>query len=81
MFYNSQHRKRPLRYVLNEIKYLEEKYGLDGVNFSDELLILTDDEIEEIRDFREKNNLSFFWGAETRADTYRDIEKLRKMSA
>lgn len=79
MFYNSQHRKRPLRYVLKEIKYLEEKYGLDGVNFSDELLILTDDEIEEIRDFRAKNNLRFFWGAETRADTYRDIEKLRKM--
>lgn len=79
MFYNSQHRKRPLRYVLNEIKYLEEKYGLDGANFSDELLILTDDEIEEIRDFRAKNNLRFFWGAETRADTYRDIEKLRKM--
>ena len=79
MFYNSQHRKRPIGYVLNEIKYLEEKYGLDGVNFSDELLLLTDEEIEEIRSFREKNNLKFFWGAETRADTYKDIEKLRRM--
>lgn len=81
MFYNSQHRKRPIGYVLNEIKYLEEKYGLDGVNFSDELLLLTDEEIEEIRSFREKNNLKFFWGAETRADTYKDIEKLRRMYA
>lgn len=79
MFYNSQHRKRPIRHVLNEIKYLEEKYGLDGVNFSDELLLLTDDEVEEIKRFREENNLKFFWGAETRADTYKDIEKLRKM--
>ena len=79
MFYNSQHRKRPIAHVLNEIKYLEEKYGLDGVNFSDELLILTDDEIEEITRFRNENNLKFFWGAETRADTYKDIEKLRKM--
>lgn len=79
MFYNSQHRKRPIKYVLEEIKYLEEKYGLDGVNFSDELLLLTDDEVEEIRSFRQKNNLKFFWGAETRADTYKDIEKLRKM--
>ncbi|MBR3835389.1 MAG: B12-binding domain-containing radical SAM protein, partial [Clostridia bacterium] len=79
MFYNSQHRKRPLKYVLNEIKYLEEKYGLDGVNFSDELLLLTDEEIEEIRAFREENNLSFFWGAETRADTYKDIKTLRRM--
>lgn len=81
MFYNAQHRKRPIHYVLNEIKYLEEKYGLDGVNFSDELLLLTDDEVEEIRSFREKNNLKFFWGAETRADTYKDIEKLKKMYA
>ena len=79
MFYNSQHRKRPIRYVLNEIKYLEENYGLDGVNFSDELLLLTDEEVEEIRSFREANNLKFFWGAETRADTYKDIEKLRRM--
>lgn len=79
MFYNSQHRKRPIKYVLEEIKHLEEKHGLDGVNFSDELLLLTDDEIEEIKRFRQENNLNFFWGAETRADTYKDIEKLRKM--
>lgn len=79
MFYNSQHRKRPIRYVLEEIKYLEEKYGLDGVNFSDELLLLDDGEVEEITRFRTQNNLKFFWGAETRADAYKDIEKLRKM--
>lgn len=79
MFYNSQHRKRPIKYVLKEIKYLEEKYGLDGVNFSDELLLLSDDEIEEITRFRKENNLQFFWGAETRADAYKDIGKLRKM--
>ncbi len=79
MFYNSQHRKRPLSYVLSEIEYLEKKYGLDGVNFSDELLLLTDDEIEEMRAFRENKGLRFFWGAETRADTYKDIEKLRRM--
>lgn len=79
MFYNSYHRKRPIRHVLNEIKYLEEKYGLDGANFSDEFLLLTDEEIEEITTFRNENNLKFFWGAETRADAYKDIEKLRRM--
>ena len=79
MFYNSCHRKRPIRHVLNEIKYLEEKYGLDGANFSDEFLLLTDEEIEEITTFRSENNLKFFWGAETRADAYKDIEKLRRM--
>lgn len=79
MFYNSCHRKRPIRHVLNEIKYLEENYGLDGANFSDEFLLLTDEEIEEITKFRNENNLKFFWGAETRADAYKDIEKLRRM--
>lgn len=79
MFYNSCHRKRPIRYVLNEIKYLEEKHGLDGANFSDEFLLLTDEEIEEIASFRKENNLKFFWGAETRADAYKDIDKLRKL--
>lgn len=78
MFYNSQHRKRPLSYVLDEILYLEKNYNLDGVNFSDELLLLTDEEIKEISEFRNKNNLKFFWGGETRADIY-DDEKLRKM--
>lgn len=79
MFYNSCHRKRPIRHALNEIKYLEENYGLDGANFSDEFLLLTDEEIEEITNFRNENNLKFFWGAETRADAYKDIEKLRRM--
>ncbi len=79
MFYNSQHRKRSIKYVLNEIKYLEESYGLDGANFSDELLLLTDEEITEIKEFREKNNLRFFWGGETRADVYDDIDKLKRM--
>lgn len=78
MFYNSEHRKRPLDFVLGEIKYLEEKYGLDGANFSDELLLLSDEEIAQIKDFRDKNNLHFFWGGETRADIY-DEDALKRM--
>lgn len=79
LLYNSEHRKRPLHYVLNEIKYLEEKYGLDGANFSDELLLLTDEEIDEIARFRKENNLKFYWGAETRADIYKNVDVLRRM--
>ena len=79
MFYNSQHRKRPLHFVLDEINFLEKKYNLDGVNFSDELLLLTDEEIEEISEFRKTNNLNFFWGGETRADIYNNSDKLKKM--
>lgn len=79
MFYNSQHRKRPLRYFLDEVKYLEEKYKLDGVNFSDEVLMLTEDEINQIARFRKENNLNFYWGGQTRADAYESEETLRMM--
>jgi radical SAM superfamily enzyme YgiQ (UPF0313 family) len=79
MFYNSCHRKRPLKYFFEEVKYLEEKYKLDGVNFSDEVLLLTEDEIEEFARFRKDNNLRFVWGGQTRADAYTSEETLRKM--
>ena len=79
MFYNSCHRKRPLKYFFEEVKYLEEKYGLDGVNFSDEVLLLTDEEIEQFARFRKENNLKFVWGGQTRADAYTSEETLRKM--
>lgn len=78
MFYNSQHRKRPLDFVLEEILYLEKTYKLDGVNFSDELLLLSDEEIDYIANFRKSNGLNFFWGGETRADIY-DSERLKNM--
>ncbi len=79
MFYNSQHRKRPIRYVLSEIEKLEKNHGLDGVNFSDELLLLSDEEIDLIASFRKEKGLKFVWGGETRADTYRDFQTLKKM--
>lgn len=78
-FYNSEHRKRPLHFVLEEIKHLEKKHGLDGANFSDELLLLSDDEIKEIAEFRKVNGLKFLWGGETRADIYKNPETLAKM--
>lgn len=78
-FYNSKHRKRPLKYFLEEVKYLEKKYRLDGVNFSDEVLLLTEEEIEQIGQFRKENDLKFFWGGQTRADAYSSEETLKKM--
>lgn len=38
-FHKSCHRKRPNEYVIEEIKYLADNYGLDGVYFSDELWV------------------------------------------
>lgn len=39
-FHKSTFRKRPVQYVLQELKYLTDHYGVDGVYFSDELWCL-----------------------------------------
>ncbi len=79
MFYNSVYRKRPIEFVLEEIRGLEKDHGLDGVNFSDEFLLLSDEEIEKIGRFRTENGLRFFWGGEVRADAYTNVQTLKKM--
>ena len=71
-------RKRPIQHVLSEIHYLTEHFGLDGINFSDELLSFTDEELEQIRQCREQHNRSFIWGGETRPQILTK-EKLEKM--
>ena len=71
-------RKRPISHVLSEIDFLTENYGLDGINFSDELLSFTDEELELIGQCRDKHNRSFIWGGETRPQPLTK-EKLVKM--
>lgn len=71
-------RKRPIQHILSEIHYLTEHFGLDGINFSDELLSFTDEELEQIWQCREQHNRAFIWGGETRPQILTK-EKLEKM--
>ena len=71
-------RKRPIAHVLSEIDYLTENYGLDGINFSDELLSFTDEELELLGQCRDRHRRSFIWGGETRPQPLTK-EKLIKM--
>lgn len=73
-----QRRKRPISHVTEEIDYLVKYHGLNGINFSDELLLFTDDELEALRACREKNNGAFIWGGETRPQLL-DPSMLQKM--
>lgn len=70
--------KRNIKTVLEEIKYLTDDHGLNAVNFSDELLLFTSEELQEIKAFRERTENGFIWGGETRP-TLQSKEQLRQM--
>ena len=46
-FHKSKFRRRPTQFVLQDLKYLTENYGVDGVYFSDELWCLRKEDMRE----------------------------------
>lgn len=65
-FHKSTHRKRPNEYVIEEIKYLIENYGLDGVFFSDELWCVKKSDMIDFCSRVKENKLNFHWGVQLR---------------
>lgn len=73
-FHKSTHRKRPNEYVIEEIKYLSENYGLDGVYFSDELWCMTRDDLLDFCQRVHDNNLNFRWGVQLRIGMFEEAD-------
>ena len=71
-FHKSTHRKRPNEYVIEEIKYLSENYGLDGVYFSDELWCMTRADLLDFCQRVHANNLDFRWGVQLRIGMFEE---------
>lgn len=65
-FHKSTHRKRPNEYVIEEIKYLIEHHGLDGVFFSDELWCTQKSDMLDFCQRVHENALNFHWGVQLR---------------
>lgn len=65
-FHKSTHRKRPNEYVIEEIKYLAENHGLDGVYFSDELWCTKRSDMLDFCQRIHDNKLNFRWGVQLR---------------
>jgi len=61
-------RARPPEYFLNEIKYLVENCGMDGVCFADDLLSPNNDYLTDFCNNIIKSGVRFIWGGEFRAD-------------
>ena len=77
-FHKSTHRKRPNEYVIKEIKYLVDNYGLDGVFFSDELWCIKKSDMEDFCERVHENGLDFHWGVQLRIGMF-DENDFKKM--
>ncbi len=69
-FHRSTYRKRPNEILLDEIRFLVENYGLDGVYFADEMWCTNKNEMHEICDSLKNLNLNFVWGCQTRIGVF-----------
>lgn len=65
-FHKSTHRKRPNDIVLNEVKYLIDNHGVDGIYFSDELWCMKKSDVTDFCQKVHDMKLDFHWGIEMR---------------
>ena len=62
-FNKSRHRVRPPEQVVEEISYLVEKYGIDGVHFNDDLIFCNKEEMFRFCDLIRAADLNISWGS------------------
>ncbi len=79
-FHKCTYRKRPLEFLIEEIKVLVKDYGMNGVYFADELWGKNREEMHEICDTLKALNLDFVWGCQTRIGIFEfeDFEYMYK---
>ena len=77
-FHRSTHRKRPNEYVIEEIKYLVEHHGLDGVYFSDELWVTKKEDAWDFCRRLKENDIHIHFGIQCRIGmfTKEDFQRL-----
>lgn len=66
--YGNRYNARSPQNVLNEIKYLSEKFGIDHIWFCDDIFGLKPGWVNEFADLVEKENLKFKFKIQSRAD-------------
>ena len=71
-FHKSTHRKRPNEYVIAELKYLIDNYGLNGGYFSDELWCTKKSDMQDFCRRVHENHMDFRWGIETRIGIFNE---------
>jgi radical SAM superfamily enzyme YgiQ (UPF0313 family) len=81
VFQYTKYRFRSPESILEEISVLQERYGINYVNFFDELTFFSKIHIEHFVDTVLSSGLKFFWNADIRSDLFDDgdMELLAKV--
>ncbi|MEW6618227.1 MAG: radical SAM protein [bacterium] len=80
VFRKDKYRYRTPESILSEIVLLQKKYGINYINFYDELTFFSKKQANEFVDKLLESGLKFFWNADVRANLFTedDIEILKK---
>ena len=85
VFKENKFRFRSIESIGKEIKYLQEKYGVNYLFFSDELSFFSKERVNELADYLLNNDIKIFFEADCRAglfqDTKEDLELIKKLKA
>ena len=65
-FHHSKHRSRSYQQLADEIALLMEKYGMDGINFADDLMFCNSGQIEEFCNCLLDRDIHIVWGGNLR---------------
>ncbi len=79
VFQYTGYRRRSVASILNEIALLKDKYGINYVNFFDELTFSNKKQVQEFVSGVANSGLRFFWNADIRSDlfTEKDLDLLQ----
>ena len=78
MFGNFYRRRSPEN-VINELKYLKEKYKINAFFMGDDLFMIKRKYVEELCDKMIEERLDLIWKCQSRADTVPDSQLIKKM--
>ena len=73
-FHKSKFRRRPTEYVIQDLKYLTEHYGVDGVYFSDELWCLRREEMLEFCNALKESGIRIRFGIQLRVGLFNEAD-------
>lgn len=81
VFKGKKYRHRSVENIVNEIEILKEKYGLNYVQFADELSLFSKKHAENLADSFIEKKINIFWTADCRAGFIKenDIELVKKL--
>lgn len=81
VFQYAQYRYRSAASILSEIRVLQEKYGINYVNFFDELTFFNRKQVEDFVAATKASGLTFYWNADIRSNlfTEEDMDLLHEL--